>query len=62
MTGERVCRCELSIPASILEGYACGRPDCWRTAAAQASFEGFVAELVRRREIESRGTPSLPEA
>ena len=27
----------------------CGNPDCWRTAEAAASFDAFVAELIRRR-------------
>ena len=44
-----VCRCEATIAPSVLEGYACGNPDCWRTAAAAASFDAFVTELVRRR-------------
>ena len=45
-----VCRCEATIAPSVLDGYACGNPDCWRTAAAKASFAAFVADLVRRRE------------
>ena len=46
---ERVCRCEMTIPPAILDGYACGNPDCWRTAEATAAFAVFVEELKRRR-------------
>ncbi len=46
---ERVCRCEATIAASLLDGYACGRPDCWRTEEVKADFEAFVRELVRTR-------------
>ena len=44
------CRCEATIPRSILEGYACGNPECWRTPLVQASFDAFVTELVRARD------------
>ena len=57
MTSDRACRCETTIPSSILEGYACGRPDCWRTAEVQASFETFVADLVCERD----GKPAPPD-
>lgn len=43
------CPCEAWIPASIMDGYACGNPLCCRTAPAKASFDAFVAELVRKR-------------
>jgi hypothetical protein len=43
------CRCETTIAKSVLEGFACGNPDCWRTAEAQASFDAFVADLIRKR-------------
>ena len=43
------CRCEATIPGVILEGYACGNPQCWRTPIAQASFDAFVTDLVRAR-------------
>ena len=46
----RVCRCEATIPPSILEGFACGREDCWRTAEVNASFATFVADLARKRD------------
>ncbi len=54
--GERKCRCEATIPSSILEGFACGNPECWRTAPAKASFDAFVADLVRERDGEVPGT------
>ena len=43
------CRCEARIASAILEGYACGNPDCWRTEAARAAFDAFVARLKARR-------------
>ena len=43
------CRCETTIPSVILEGYACGNPECWRTPVVQASFDAFVTDLVRAR-------------
>ena len=49
-----VCRCEATIAPSVLDGYACGNPECWRTAVAQASFESFVADLIQRRDRGSR--------
>ena len=49
----RVCRCEATIPSSILDGFACGNPQCWRTAEAKASFDAFVAELVSKRDGET---------
>ena len=45
----RFCRCEARIAAAILDGYACGNPDCWRTKAVRASFEDFVARLKSER-------------
>lgn len=48
------CRCEATIPSVILDGYACGNPECWRTEPVKASFDAFVADLVRRRD----GTPT----
>ena len=47
---EKVCRCEATIAPVVLDGFACGRPDCWRTDVVKASQERFVAELLRRRE------------
>ncbi len=47
---EGPCRCEATIAKSVLDGFACGNPECWRTAEAAASFDAFVAELVARRE------------
>ena len=44
-----VCRCEGRIAPVILDGYACGNPDCWRTAEVKASFDAFVAKLVSER-------------
>ena len=44
------CGCEARIQAGILDGYACGKPECWRTAVAKASFDSFVADLVAKRE------------
>ena len=44
------CGCEARMPAGILDGYACGKPECWRTAVVKASFDDFVADLVARRE------------
>lgn len=43
------CRCETTIPGSLLEGYACGNAKCWRTAEAKASFDVFVTALIRQR-------------
>lgn len=43
------CRCETTIAPAILEGYACGNPDCWRTEPARASFQAFVDDLIRAR-------------
>ena len=57
---QRVCRCQATIAASILEGYACGNPDCWRTAVAKASFDAFVADLIRRRGEEVPPSPEVP--
>ena len=54
------CRCEATIAPSVLEGYACGNPDCWRTAVAQASFDAFVADLVRRRGEDALPAPDAP--
>ncbi len=47
---EQRCRCEATIAPAVLDGFGCGRPDCWRTAAVQAAQDRFVAELVRRSE------------
>ena len=44
-----VCRCEARIAAIVLDGYACGNPDCWRTAEVKASFDAFVEQLVATR-------------
>ena len=52
MPTKPVCRCEATIPASILEGYACGNPACWRTPIVQASFDAFVSDLVRARDAD----------
>ena len=46
---ERFCRCEATIAPSILDGYACGNPDCWRTPIVKASFDAFVVDLVKAR-------------
>lgn len=43
------CRCEARIASGVLDGYACGDPDCWRTAEAKASFDAFVSDLIRAR-------------
>ena len=48
-TGEG-CDCEKRIDPRLLEGYACGRPGCWRTAVVKASFDTFVSELTAARE------------
>lgn len=53
----RVCRCEARIAAAILDGYACGDADCWRTGAARASFEAFVARLEAERGKARRAEP-----
>ena len=45
----RICRCEARIAPAILEGYACGNPECWRTAEVEASFAAFVETLVAKR-------------
>ncbi len=47
--GQRSCRCEASIALSVLDGFACGNPECWRTAEAKASFDAFVTKLIRER-------------
>ncbi len=54
-----VCRCEATIAPSVLDGYACGNPDCWRTAVAKASFDAFLADLIRRRERKPRESDAL---
>lgn len=46
---QNTCKCERSIPPAVMEGYACGNKDCWRTPIVQAEFDAFVADLVRRR-------------
>ena len=51
---QQLCRCEATVASSILEGFTCGNPDCWRTAPAQAAFDTFVAELVAKRGDEAR--------
>jgi hypothetical protein len=48
-TAKGTCRCEATVAASILEGFACGNPECWRTAPAQASFDAFLTDLIARR-------------
>lgn len=45
-----VCRCEATIASSVLDGYACGNPTCWRTEEVRASFDAFVADLIRSRD------------
>lgn len=55
----RSCRCEAAIPPQIMDGFACGAADCWRTAEAAASFSAFVAELKRRRAADP-GTAEPP--
>ena len=57
---ERACRCEATIAASVLDGFACGNPECWRTAVAKASFDAFVADLIRRRDGEAPSSPTVP--
>ena len=59
-TIERACRCEATIAPSVLEGYACGNPECWRTAVAKASFDAFVADLIRRRGKGPQPSPDAP--
>ncbi len=51
-----VCRCQATIAPSVLDGFACGDPGCWRTAVAKASFDAFVADLIRRRGDEPAAT------
>ncbi len=60
LASKRVCRCEATIAPSVLDGFACGDPECWRTAIAKASFDAFVAELVRRRDGDAPHTPTAP--
>ena len=48
-TNKGVCRCEARIAPAVLEGYACGNVDCWRTAKVLASFDAFVQKLVADR-------------
>jgi len=58
-----VCRCQARIAPAILEGYACGNPDCWRTAEADASFAAFVERLKAERgeaSVPRRPEPALP--
>ncbi len=55
---QRVCRCEATIAPSVLEGFACGNPECWRTAEAKASFDAFVTRLVQQRD-EEPPTPAV---
>ena len=55
-----VCRCEATIAPSVLDGFACGNPECWRTAVAQASFDAFVADLIRRRNGDGSSPPDAP--
>lgn len=45
-----VCRCEATVASTILDGYACGNLECWRTAEVQASFDAFVKDLVAKRD------------
>ena len=56
---EGVCRCEATIAPSVLDGYACGNPECWRTAVAKASFDRFLADLIRHRERDSQETDAV---
>ena len=53
---ERRCRCEATMPPEVLEGFSCGFADCWRAPIVQASFDTFVAGLIRARGEE----PPLP--
>lgn len=52
-----VCRCEARIAAAILDGYACGNPECWRTAETEASFDAFVERLAAERGDPRRTRP-----
>ena len=49
MMAKEGCRCEAQVASSVLDGFACGNPACWRTAEARASFDAFVADLVEKR-------------
>ena len=60
IASQGACRCQATIAASVLEGYACGNPDCWRTAVAKASFDAFVADLIRRRGEAVPPSPEVP--
>ncbi len=44
-----ICRCEAHIAPAVLDGYACGNAECWRTAKVEASFAAFVEKLVAER-------------
>ena len=55
-----VCRCEAMVAESVLDGFACGNPDCWRTAPAQASFDAFVADLIAKRGNEPEPAAAPP--
>ena len=55
---KRFCRCEARIASAILDGYACGNPDCWRTEAVRASFEAFVTKLKEKRGDARSGPPA----
>lgn len=58
---ERACRCEATVDPALLEGYACGRPDCWRTPVVEASFQSFATELVRKRGGEDHAPGDAPD-
>ena len=56
-----VCRCEAHIAPAVMDGYACGNPECWRTAQVQASFATFVEKLVADRG-DAPSAPRVPPA
>ena len=37
------------MPDAVLEGFSCGRADCWRAPIVQASFDAFVGKLIEAR-------------
>ena len=48
------------MPPEVLEGFSCGFADCWRAPLVQASFDAFVADLIRARGEEPPAPPQPP--
>ena len=48
------------MPPQVLEGFSCGRSDCWRAPLVKVSFDTFVSDLIRARGEEPPVPPHPP--